>query len=87
MSGITKRFMPGWGWLMRRLLCIIGIHDWHISEEQEIAGSDSTDDVSPVDWEVGGVDYHLVCPRCGKFDVIRKRGIWIAPKYPALPSR
>lgn len=64
------------------ILCWFGHHDWRMEREVDVPGSGYTP--IPMDYEVGGVDWHLRCARCLRTKVEQKRGVWLPSKYPPL---
>ena len=68
---------------MHKLLCLFGRHDWRLVREEWVP-SNGADDPPPIDYECGGVDYHLRCARCDKERVDSPRGVWIESDYKPL---
>ena len=67
--------------MIRPLLCWFGYHTWQIAREVDVP-SNYADDPGPVDYECGGVDYHLRCAHCPTEKVEVRRGVWLPLKYP-----
>lgn len=68
--------------MLKRLLCLIGLHDWRMEHEVDQPGSGFTD--NPMDYEVGGVDWHLQCSRCHQTKIEKKRSVWLPSTYQPL---
>lgn len=66
---------------MKRLLCLIGLHDWRLVATVQIESSHT--DVGPMDYECGGEDYYLQCRRCEAKKIDRVRGVWLPRNYRA----
>ena len=64
-----------------RFRCLFGLHDWRIAGTRDVP---TVSDENPMLFESGGVDYLIQCVHCSKSYVDRKRGFWIAPKFPPL---
>lgn len=68
--------------LWHRLKCAVGFHDWELHHEVDLPGSGFTE--NPMDYEVGGWEYHGKCTRCPATTVSRHYGVWIAPKWKGM---
>lgn len=67
-----------------RLKCLLGRHAWRLVKEVSVPGSGYTD--LPMDFTLGGVDYHLRCAHCHAQRVVSKRGVWVPLQYPPLAA-
>lgn len=69
--------------MIRSLLCRLGIHRWQIASEVYVPNN-GADDPPPVDYECGGIDYHLHCADCSAEFVKACRGVWLPLSYPKV---